>query len=311
MTFATGTAGKSPTDVALLQYLSLTRADMPCLLLLDTGAGNVEGMGHGHLVKYPLKLDPEALPEVQSIHMSAHVAAFLAGKLKPKMLSEEEEDEEEYDDEKEDGKGEGERKQEQEDGRGGAKGGASNIDGIVRRAVGSSLPRLVAALPSGGVLFLALYKRKDQYCDRFRSAKFAELAGAAAAAGAGYGDAVVVAEMDGEANEIEGVRVRRFPTLLLFTAPASAPVEYRGKHSVDAMLAFIDAHVTVALAPNVAKDKDSGGGSSINTCVDGTGTAGECESNGIQHPLAEDKGASSNGNVDVVDTKMNEDVDQI
>lgn len=160
MTFATGTAGKSPTDVALLQYLSLTRADMPCLLLLDTGAGNVEGMGHGHLVKYPLKLDPEALPEVQSIHMSAHVAAFLAGKLKPKMLSEEEEDEEEYDDEKEDGKGKGERKQEQEDGRGGAKGGASNIDGKVRRAVGSSLPRLVAALPSGGVLFLALYRRE-------------------------------------------------------------------------------------------------------------------------------------------------------
>ena len=107
---------------------------------------------------------------------------------------------------------------------------------------------------------------------------------------------MVVAEMDGEANEVAGIRVRRFPTLLLFDASSGggggtvAPKEYRGKHSVEGMMAFIKKHIAapsvIAGASAVAESTNGGGGGvdGGSGCADGDN---ECKSNSIP-TLAQD-----------------------
>ena len=67
---------------------------------------------------------------------------------------------------------------------------------------------------------------------------------AAAFAGA---DSVVVAKMDATSNEVPGLNIRGFPTIVLYPANFKDGVEYSGDRSAESLIEFVHTHTAIPI----------------------------------------------------------------
>eukprot|EP00052_Salpingoeca_macrocollata_P013550 m.105852 g.105852 ORF g.105852 m.105852 type:complete len:501 (-) comp18961_c0_seq1:213-1715(-) len=69
-------------------------------------------------------------------------------------------------------------------------------------------------------------------------------------------DSVVIAKIDSTANEIDGVSVRSFPTIKLFKAGQTEPVDYDGQRDLAGFVAFLEKETGVSV-PLTEEEKAS------------------------------------------------------